>query len=118
MPVRQSVHRHHRLDEILLPAQVVGGAQRAGAPHAVHPRRLPRSDAVAADHQPVVDPLTAAGDDDLRMDIAVPGAVRIEQYRRRVARQHAPPLDKPVGAAKHVLWISAAAERGGDPQVE
>ena len=98
VPVGEPVHGDHGLDEVVLAAQVVGGAQRAGAAHVADPDRFAGGDPVAADEQSVVDSLAAAGDHDLGGDLAVRGAVRVEKGRGRVAGEHAPTLDEPVRA--------------------
>jgi hypothetical protein len=110
MPVGEPVHRHDRLDDILLAAQVVRGPHRARAPDVADPRRLAGRNAVSAHRQPGMGALPAARDRDLGRHVRVRGTVGVEQDGRRVARQHAPLLDEPVGtqrAKAQVGWLVA-----------
>ena len=100
MPVGEAVHRDDRLDEVVLAAEVVGGAQRAGAAHITEQRRLTGRELIPAGGQPVVGALSAAGDGDLGGGVAVWGAVGVEQRRCRVSREHTPSFDEPVGAER------------------
>lgn len=98
VPVGEPVDRDHGLDEVVLAAEVVGGAQGGGAAHVADLCGFARSDPVATDEQPVVDALAAAGDHDLGRDVGVRSAVGVEQDRGRVAGEHTAALDEPVGA--------------------
>ena len=98
VPVGQAVDRDDRLDEVVLPAEVVGGAQRAGAANIADPGRLAGSDPVPADHQAGMGTLAAPRHHDLGRDVAARGTVGVKEHRGRVAGQHAPALDQPVAA--------------------
>ena len=82
MPVGEPVDRHDGLDEVVLPPQVVGGAQRARAPDIADQDRLAGRDAVAVHRQAAVDALPAAGDGHLGRPVGMRGAVGVEQDRR------------------------------------